>query len=76
MVCKTAVQTGFADWSIRFNPCYVGLWSVSEQEIREKGWKYSFQSLLCWIMVCKELSYWCPNAGVCVSILVMLDYGL
>ena len=36
-----------------FNPCYVGLWSVSDDEGSGGVDDYVFQSLLCWIMVCK-----------------------
>ena len=52
-------------WSVRFlpfsgrfgnrcfNPCYVGLWSVSRHLTRSSLAFNTFQSLLCWIMVCK-----------------------
>ena len=59
-----------------FNPCYVGLWSVRFVADPEDGENTMFQSLLCWIMVCKEGQ---PREGQPregVSILVMLDYGL
>ena len=36
-----------------FNPCYVGLWSVSVPPANPLTLLYEFQSLLCWIMVCK-----------------------
>ena len=36
-----------------FNPCYVGLWSVSEVLFPVNPLLLPFQSLLCWIMVCK-----------------------
>ncbi len=35
-----------------------------------------FQSLLCWIMVCKTPVIPDPDPESTVSILVMLDYGL
>ena len=62
--------------SVGFNPCYVGLWSVRHRQIPGYRPRLGFQSLLCWIMVCKG-----QRVGVCrltipVSILVMLDYGL
>ena len=37
---------------------------------------YKFQSLLCWIMVCKTMGTYMGNQMRPVSILVMLDYGL
>ena len=36
-----------------FNPCYVGLWSVSPEMQGFFNDHHMFQSLLCWIMVCK-----------------------
>jgi len=39
-----------------FNPCYVGLWSVSPSHFDEYLAEWLFQSLLCWIMVCKRES--------------------
>jgi len=53
MVCKSAtpMRTKMAKFS--FNPCYVGLWSVSEIVLSEDDRGWLFQSLLCWIMVCK-----------------------
>ena len=36
-----------------FNPCYVGLWSVSHTFWHNLSQNPLFQSLLCWIMVCK-----------------------
>ena len=78
MVCKVQNESGTAKtimrfnpcyvglWSVRaaawspacgagqcFNPCYVGLWSVSLQNPGAFYQVYEFQSLLCWIMVCK-----------------------
>ena len=38
-----------------FNPCYVGLWSVSEVLFPVNPLLLPFQSLLCWIMVCKNI---------------------
>ena len=38
----------------RFNPCYVGLWSVSRMFSAYLADEIAFQSLLCWIMVCKR----------------------
>ena len=40
-----------------FNPCYVGLWSVSQAPDRGADVCPEFQSLLCWIMVCKWKKY-------------------
>ena len=52
-------------WSVRFwqwsdisflhgfNPCYVGLWSVRPCDLVLVRSLWVFQSLLCWIMVCK-----------------------
>ena len=37
-----------------FNPCYVGLWSVSNMDLQTAFQMVGFQSLLCWIMVCKD----------------------
>jgi len=55
MVCKRLTECLRNAIFRSFNPCYVGLWSVSSF----RGWLLSkqdvFQSLLCWIMVCKYL---------------------
>jgi len=59
-----------------FNPCYVGLWSVSSCFHSDMPLFISFQSLLCWIMVCKSRKGQNDAVGILVSILVMLDYGL
>ena len=37
-----------------FNPCYVGLWSVRGLDNSKHPIYPRFQSLLCWIMVCKH----------------------
>jgi len=45
------------DFPLRsFNPCYVGLWSVSVSHISRCSSCGGFQSLLCWIMVCKDIT--------------------
>ena len=59
-----------------FNPCYVGLWSVSCDHADQGDGQFEFQSLLCWIMVCKSSSPVSSVSTSAVSILVMLDYGL
>ena len=41
-----------------FNPCYVGLWSVRVVLLSGSKVIYQFQSLLCWIMVCKMRTGW------------------
>ena len=48
------VSTVFGGFCLAcFNPCYVGLWSVSWLEKLLECLFSLFQSLLCWIMVCK-----------------------
>ena len=39
---------------LSFNPCYVGLWSVRHRDCFDFFLLRLFQSLLCWIMVCKD----------------------
>jgi len=49
---------------ICFNPCYVGLWSVRLSNGITLCEECQFQSLLCWIMVCKDFSafpMWCGS---------------
>ena len=53
MVCKTAYPHLPKPSSTGFNPCYVGLWSVSDCLEALRNLPDKFQSLLCWIMVCK-----------------------
>jgi len=53
MVCKNQ-NTQPTYLKCRFNPCYVGLWSVSKNEKLIAEDSLVFQSLLCWIMVCKR----------------------
>jgi len=55
MVCKYPGSHSGIVQPYSFNPCYVGLWSVSSLPIRPMRCWYMFQSLLCWIMVCKLL---------------------
>ena len=53
MVCKTAYPHLPKPSSTGFNPCYIGLWSVSDCLEALRNLPDKFQSLLCWIMVCK-----------------------
>ena len=47
-----------------FNPCYVGLWSVSCVDVWRAVRPIGFQSLLCWIMVCKTLTPSVPTTAL------------
>ena len=50
------VSTVFGGFCLAcFNPCYVGLWSVRRWKSKTSPKPMRFQSLLCWIMVCKTL---------------------
>ncbi len=53
MVCKPFVTGRRMAAAKCFNPCYVGLWSVSGEVHHIHIVHAKFQSLLCWIMVCK-----------------------
>ena len=64
------------DQLVCFNPCYVGLWSVRAALFLPADHHELFQSLLCWIMVCKNRGEKTIAWNGKVSILVMLDYGL
>jgi len=55
MVCKNEAQALESPRCPRFNPCYVGLWSVRTLKLPEVDMLQRFQSLLCWIMVCKSI---------------------
>jgi len=76
MVCKLTfgVPPGRKYWC--FNPCYVGLWSVSFAKRLMKRGIGGFNP--CYVGLWSVSPVWLmlAAANLIVSILVMLDYGL
>ena len=76
MVCKCSAKVYRRSFEARFNPCYVGLWSVRGLICKRSLENFSFNP--CYVGLWSVR--WAGRVGggyrEIVSILVMLDYGL